>query len=179
MRGVGAPVRPAGDPLPQPRRAGRLSWVTLAGLTNVTTRPRCPGRTLGKMSDHRAGSCLGPGVAAPRPLAPAPGAHGRTDGQTDGRQPATAAPGPGAGFSQRLVVLWLGHFYPAFPCLPLGVSRCGEEKRGCLQLGAGLLCRAALPRKTISRPQMTDSSPKILLYAVLLRQGADVVLLLG
>lgn len=153
-RGSGCPCAPCWGPAP-PAPAGREVKLGDACWAHKRHHPPPVSRQDAgqNVRPQSLWSCLGPGVAAPRPLAPAPGAHGRTDGRTDGRQPATAAPGPGAGFSRRLVVLWLWHFYPAFPCLPLGASRCGEEKRGCLQLGAGLLAEQLCPEKPSADPK--------------------------
>lgn len=113
--------------------------MTLARLANVTAPPLppAPGVQAGrwaKCQTTKPGAVWAqvwlPRGRWLRPQAP-------TDGRTDGRQPASAAPGPGQASRGVWLCSGYGHFYPAFPLERVdaemrSVAACSWEL-GCLQ----------------------------------------------
>lgn len=100
------------------------------------------------MSDHKAGAgwARAAGVAAPRPLAPAPRAHGRMDGRTDGQTaaPATATPDREQASHGFVFLLWLWVLLSSSPpfSLSLVAFRYGRCRRVAACSGE-LLCLQA------------------------------------
>lgn len=127
--------------------------MTLARLANVTAPPLppAPGVQAGrwaKCQTTKPGAVWAQ-VWLPRGrwLRPQAPTDGRTDRRTAASQRRTW---PRAGFSRHLVVLRLWALLSSFS---LGASRCGDEKRGCLQLGARLLADQLCPDKPSADPK--------------------------